>query len=121
MFGTVFWEWTTIVRCTLKNIIFKFISIIQDVKSLNSFWNNIYFHEDNNLDQKYKGLFFYFEWVFKENVGKRINMLQSQKNHKKEDQFEFFYEVLKKTKTINKVDSFFEGGQFKGYTFFAVF
>ena len=48
-------------------------------------------------------------------------MLQSQKNHKKEDQFEFFYEVLKKTKTINKVDSFFEGGQFKGYTFFAVF
>ena len=48
-------------------------------------------------------------------------MLQSQKNHKKEDQFEFFFENLKKTKIINKVDSFFEGGKFKGYTFYDVF
>jgi hypothetical protein len=90
---------------------FTFISIIQDVKSLNSYWYNIYFQAENNLEPKYKVLFFYFKQVLEENVNKRINMLQ---NQKKDHQFEFFYEDLKKNKIINKVDSFFEGGKFKG-------
>jgi hypothetical protein len=97
----------------------------QDVKSLNSHWQNVYFHEDSSIDSKNTFLFIYFMKIVDKTLENRIQILKSQSFCKNADLVPIIdsFEKLKNNsfQLLNTVDSFFEGSRFKGKNFLTVY